>query len=96
MMGGPGYGYGTGYGMMGGSWIGGLLLFFFGLLVLIGVVLLIVWAIRASSRHGHETMGQTPHGPAGHEEAIAIVKKRFASGEITKEQYDEIVRALGS
>lgn len=96
MMGGPGYGYGTGYGMMGGSWLGGLLMFFFGLLVLIGLVLLVVWAVKAASGHGNATPGPMSHGPAGNDEAIAIAKKRLASGEITREQYDDIIRAIST
>jgi len=97
MMGGPGYGYGSGYGMMGGGWFGGLLMVFFGLLVLVGLVLLVVWAVRAASGHGH-TMSGGPgmSGRVGHDEALAIAKKRLASGEITAEQYAEIVRTLGS
>jgi uncharacterized membrane protein len=31
----------------------------------------------------------------GHHEAVAIAKKRLASGEITPEQYDEIIGKLG-
>lgn len=30
----------------------------------------------------------------GHDEAVAIAKRRLASGEITKDQFDEIMRAL--
>lgn len=31
----------------------------------------------------------------GHDEAVAIARRRFASGEISKEQFDEIMKALG-
>jgi uncharacterized membrane protein len=95
MMGYRGYGYGYGN-MMGGSWFGGLLMLLFALLVLAGFVLLVLLAIRASS--GHHTAGRPEMHPAeaGHHEAVAIAKKRLASGEITREQYDEIMRALHS
>ncbi len=97
MMGGPGYGFSSGYGMAGGGWLGGLLMMFFGLLILIGLVLLVVWAVRAASGHGHSASGGPgTSGPVGHDEAIAIAKRRLANGEITAEQYAEIVRALGS
>jgi uncharacterized membrane protein len=36
-------------------------------------------------------------GPAaapGHDEAVAIARRRFASGEITKDQFDELMRSL--
>lgn len=96
MMGGYGNGLGCGYDMMGGAGLlGGLVMLFFGLLVLAGTVLLVIWAIRASSGHGASATGSAPSAAAGHDEAVAIAKKRFAGGEITKEQYDEIMRALG-
>ena len=92
MMGYRGYGYGYGN-MMGGGWFGGLLMLLFALLVLVGFVLLVMWAIRASS--GHHIAGGPMHpAEAGHHEAVAIAKKRLASGEITKEQYEEIMRTL--
>lgn len=95
MMGGPGYGYG--YGMSGGSWLGGPLMWFFGLLVVVGLVLLVFWAIRAASGHGHSAPGGPgTSGPVGHDEALAIAKRRLANGEVTAEQYAEIMRALGS
>ena len=95
MMGYRGYGYGYGN-MMGGGWFGGLLMLLFALLVLVGFVLLVMWAIRASGDH-HVAGGPMMHpAEAGHHEAVAIAKKRLASGEITKEQYDEIMRTLHS
>ena len=95
MMGYRGYGYGYGD-MMGGGWFGGVLMLLFTLLVLVGFVLLVIWAIRASSGH-HSASGPTMHpAEAGHHEAVAIAKKRLASGEITKEQYDEIMRTLST
>ena len=105
--GGYGGGYGDGYGGYGNmmSSGGGLLMLFFGLLVFIGIILLVIWAVRsASGGHGH-MMGAThtppmggavpPHGQVGHHEAVAIAKRRLASGEITPEQYQEIRKTLG-
>lgn len=94
MMGGYGQGYGYGYDMMGG-WFGWILMMGFWLLVLVGLIVLVVWAVRSASGHG------TPHGQApsssaaAHDEAVAIAKRRLASGEITPDQYAEIIRALG-
>ena len=89
------YGYGNAGG--GGAWFGMLMMLFFGLLVLIGIVLLVVWAVRSSSGHGHVGgMGHMgPPAAPGHDEAVAIARRRLASGEITKEQFDEIMGALG-
>jgi uncharacterized membrane protein len=92
-----GYGYGN---MMGGGPFVGFLMFVFGALVIAGIVLLVVWAVRASSGHPASvhsgSAGQsTPAGAVGHDEAVAIAKRRLASGEITPEQYSEIMRTLG-
>ena len=87
-------GLGYGYDMMGGGWAGTLLMLFFGLLILAGIVLIVVWAMRSSSGHGQPGTGSMSHGAAPHDEAVAIAKRRFASGEIDKAQYDEIMRGL--
>ena len=88
MMYGPGYGYGCYGNMMGG--FGGWLFLLFGLLVLAGIVLLVVWAVRSMGGSGQ-------HHPAAPpvDDACAIARARLAKGEITKEQYEEICRALG-
>jgi len=96
MMGyGQGYGGGTGN-MMGGSGFGGLLVLLFGALLVVGIVLLIIWAVRASSGHNSPRDQSPPMSAAAHDEAVAIAKRRLASGEITTEQYNEIMRTLGS
>ncbi|HEX9093447.1 MAG TPA: SHOCT domain-containing protein [Coriobacteriia bacterium] len=99
MMYGRGFDYGYGNMMGGGSWLGWLLMLLFGALVVAGLVLLVIWMVRSSSGH-HGTGSATGSAPAqpgaaAHDEAVAITRRRFASGEITKEQYDEIMRALG-
>ncbi|MDO8986920.1 MAG: hypothetical protein Q7V14_01695 [Coriobacteriia bacterium] len=93
---GYGGGYGSSYGgMMGGSWFGGILMLLFGALIVAGIVLLIIWAVRSSSGHSAPS-GQAPSmSAAAHDEAIAIAKRRLANGEITAEQYAEIIAALG-
>lgn len=86
---------GLGYGMMGG---GGWLILLFGLLVLAGLVLLVIWAVRALSGHEQTGTGAPPASQvppaAAADEAIAIAKRRLASGEITPEQYQEILKTL--
>jgi uncharacterized membrane protein len=68
----------------------------FGVLVFVAIVLLVVWAVRSASGH-HVSGGMAPPlGSAGHDEAVAIAKRRLASGEITAEQYGEIIKALGA
>jgi len=89
MMYGPGY---SGYGFMGG-WLGPLLMLLAGLLLLAAAVLLVVWAVRGLGRRPSSGPDRTP-ASAGHEEAVAIAKKRLAAGEIATEQYEEILRTL--
>ncbi len=101
MMGyGQGYAHGYGYGpMMGGGWLGGVLALLYFTLVVVGIVLLVMWAVRASHGKGQGTQGTTTTQPPalpGHDEAVAIAKRRLASGEITPEQYAEIMRTLSS
>lgn len=66
---------GYGYGMMGGGyWILGLI---FWILVIIGIVLLIkyLWEGRGANR--------------AEETALEILKKKYAMGEISKEEFEE-------
>ncbi|HSW36469.1 MAG TPA: hypothetical protein VLH18_07685, partial [Candidatus Limnocylindrales bacterium] len=84
--------------MMDSGWFfpfGFIALMFFGLLLLTGIVFLVVWAVRSLSGSGSPATGPAPAGTTmKSDEAIAIVRKRFAAGEINKEQYDEIMRTL--
>jgi putative membrane protein len=84
----PGYGgySGTGYGMMGGGW---WMLFgwLFMILFWAAIILLIIWLYKQI--RGPEVKP----GTTG-ETATEILKKRYASGEITKEQYDEMKKEL--
>ncbi len=66
---------GYGYGMMGGGyWILGLI---FWILVIIGLILLIkyLWE-RGGAKRGEES-------------ALEILKKKYARGEISKEEFEE-------
>ncbi len=77
-----------GSGMMGGWWAGanpwwGVLSVAFWLLMLAGVALLVVWAIR-----------QIRPDQAGSRRALEILKERYARGEITREQYEQMRRDL--
>jgi putative membrane protein len=89
-----GRGLELGYGMMGGGWFGAVMMLVFGLLVIAGIVLLVVWAVRTSHlAHSGTSVGSRRSAPES-DEAVAVCRRRFASGEITKEQYDEIMGAL--
>lgn len=74
-----------GFGGMGlfGGWIGLL----FNLAVLVGVVLLIVWAVKRFTAGNLSSGGavQTPR---------EIVQARYARGEITRDEYQQLLSDL--
>jgi putative membrane protein len=78
MMGGIGYGPG----MMGFGW-GGMLMGFVILLILVFVIILIVRAI-----------GGGLAGAQGNETALDILKKRYAKGEISKDEFNRVKKDL--
>lgn len=71
-----------GYGMMGFGLIGML----FNVLILVGVVVLIVWAVKRFSDGNH--VGSRAEAPR------EILQARYARGEITREQYQEMLKDL--
>ena len=66
---------GYGYGMMGPGWL--IIGFIFWILILIGLVLLIKYLWQGTGIRG------------GHESALEVLKKRYAMGEISKEEFEE-------
>lgn len=70
-------------GWMGGWMILGLI---FWIVFLVGLVLLAVWAFQRFAAGGG--------GPRGGESALDILKKRYARGEISKEEFEERKRDL--
>ncbi len=74
-----------GNGMMGGEmgiWM--LLGMVFWILLIVGMVLLVVWVVQKAMGGG---AGRT-------ESALEILKKRYARGEVSKEEYEEKKRDL--
>jgi putative membrane protein len=70
-----------------------LLLFLFGLLVIAGLVMLVVWLVRTAGHNEGRTGAGTPS--SSEDSAIRIARERFARGEISRDEYEEIVRGLG-
>lgn len=92
--------YGRGYiypGEMMGGWAGPFMMMVFAVLLLVGIALLVMWVMRMSGGTGGAGGSDRPVPPVRptHDEAIAIARRRFAAGEITKEQFEELMRALG-
>jgi putative membrane protein len=89
------YGYGYGPGAAGGGgWLFGMaLMALFGLVAFAGFVLLVIWAVRTWGGPSHHA-AQPPSATPPRDPACDIARERYARGEITKEQYDEICRTL--
>ncbi len=84
-------GNGFGMGQMWTFWL-------FGLLLLIGVVLLVVLAVRvAGGGITRNTDGQSPARDRhqSHSRAREILDERYARGELTTEEYRDRLNALG-
>jgi putative membrane protein len=92
-----GRGYGYGWGMMGpgmmGGWWGIPFLGPIFMLVLVGLFIGgAVWFVQSLTR-GATQMGS---GRTAAETPLEMLKRRFASGEITKEQFEEMRRTLNT
>jgi putative membrane protein len=76
-------GWGMGPGMMGwggGGWFGPFFMIFFWVLIIVLIIFLIRWLIY-SSHHKIQP-------PSGENSALEILKKRYARGEIDKEEFE--------
>ena len=82
-----GYGYGS---MMGWSWV-------FWVLIIVGIVLLVLLAVRlfsgGTNRSGNGT--GTYRAAPGINSARQILDERYARGELDTEEYRERIKALG-
>jgi putative membrane protein len=88
------YDYGMGWGA------GGWLIAIGVVAVVIGLILLVVWAVGRSS--GGTAGGGTTSGSgfrptdAGTDQALAILRERFARGEITEAEYEHARQVLAT
>jgi putative membrane protein len=73
-------------GMMGFGAFGMIFGFIFFMAVIAGIVFLIVWLVK---RVGNTTTDKTGS------RSLEILKERYAKGEITKEQYENMAKDLG-
>lgn len=78
-----------GYGGMG--WIGMILGLVITIAVIIGLVLLVVWAVRRMSGNNAQPGFQNLTGQSARD----IAQARYAKGEITREEYQQILSDLG-
>jgi putative membrane protein len=73
--------YGAGFGHPGFFWVVGLLL-------VIGLVVLIVWAVSRSTHHVSSPSSDRV-------DALEILRLRFARGEITEAEFVQAKKVLG-
>ncbi len=75
-------GLSTGFGFI---WIVFILLF--ALAIIAGVIILIIWALRKPV-----STQQPQQAPSG--KALEVLKERYAKGELTKEEYENIKKDI--
>ncbi len=82
-------GYGAWPGMMGWGWGMGwpwpLMMLVFWIAVIVGVVFIVRWFVLSANRG---------RGGASEESALDILKKRYAKGEINKDEYEKIKKDI--
>ena len=85
---GPDEGYSMGPWMMWGQgmgWFFPIIMLSFWIAVIIGVIFLVRWVISSANKD---------HGYKSQESALDILKKRYARGEINKEEFEDIKKDL--
>lgn len=71
---------GQGYGMWGMGWFGGILMVFFWVVIIVGIVLVVRYLISGQREGSGVTRDRDP---------LDILKERYARGEIGTEEYEE-------
>ncbi len=61
----------------------------FALLIMVGIALLMVWAIRRATNMGMRESDRPPG-----EEPRSILRRRYAAGEISRERYQQMLEEL--
>lgn len=79
--------------LTGMGFLGPLLGLLFSILLIIGIAWLVIWLIRRTADQGARGSGSS--GPSSELTAAQeILKQRYAQGEISREEYREILRDL--
>jgi putative membrane protein len=74
------------FGGIGFIWM--IFIFIFILAIVAGIIILIVWAVRRSG--SADNIQKIPEN-----KALDALKERYAKGEITKEEYENIKKDIG-
>jgi putative membrane protein len=80
-----GYGAGLGFGLGGMLWVLGCIL------LIVGLVALVAWAVSRATAHD-----RGPAAPHEGTEALDILRARFARGEISEAEYTQAANVLRS
>ncbi len=86
--------HGWDWGYMGGGYLGGIVMLLFWTAVLVAVVFFVVWLVRQGQSGGSSKQAGGYTGDR--ESALDILDRRYARGEIDREEYEERRQALGS
>ena len=78
-----------GYGWLG--WIGMILGLVITIAVIVGFIILVVWAVRRMSGNPNQPGSQNLTGQSAKE----IAQARYAKGEINREEFQQILSDLG-
>jgi len=78
--------------MMGGGWLIGLLVLVLLLLVIGGGIAAVVWFIG----QGSQGTGRRPTSSQREDEALAILRQRYARGEIDREEFERMREEIKS
>ncbi len=86
-------GFGRGWGMSGYGMHGlggGIMMILFWALIILGIVYL----VRNLSNNNNNGNNNSNYNRSNEDNAINIARERYAKGEISKEEYDRIVKDL--
>ena len=86
--------FGYGPGMMGGDFGFGMMNGFGGIFMILFWIVIIALGVWLISSFVSRSNSQTSSGQPPAESALDILKKRYARGEITKEQFEDMRRDL--
>ena len=74
-------------GNWGMGWFGMIFMMIFWILIIVGGIFLIKWLIQTTSKKGTSY-------PADSSEALNILKERYARGEITREEFEQMKKTI--
>jgi uncharacterized membrane protein len=81
------------------NWVLGLIGILIAVWIVVWIVRMFFWAMWGAPYHGpgwrHYYRHYYGRGPFEPDSAVEIARERFARGEITQEQFDQIMRQLG-